>query len=76
MTMTPQPYDRHRLTEEQLQTCLKTARTMATTMGRMPLMSALAGILAENASLVSEVNAHRATLGLEPLQKYDPKFKG
>jgi len=67
-------YDRHTLTEQELAGLLHTALSISRQPGNK-MRVIIARLLAENASLTAECQAHRAARGLEALQTYEPKFK-
>jgi len=70
-----QKYDRHTLTESELADMLKSAMSISRQPGNK-MRVIIARLLAENASLTKECNEHRAARDLEPLQTYEPNFRG
>jgi len=75
--MLPKPltqHPRHQISRDELNTLLKEAGKIC----RTPYSQAMlivARLLAENASLAAECNAHRAAQGMEPLPVYEPELK-
>lgn len=68
------PHPRHIPSEKDQLTAIKTAQQIC----RQPfavMVRTVAILILENASLTEECAAHREARGLEPLPKYQPKFK-
>lgn len=66
-----QPYIRPAVDTETHQDAVRTATAFVTRKSRPELIAVMIALLCENARLLAEVNAHRATLGIEPLPVYN-----